>query len=105
LGRRGATREAIARREPLIYKERLSVHELLSEPSLLRFEHGGCTAIDIKSGSGRRNGTEEEAKQRERPLLWNGSLRAKPGHVHPRRRHQRRGSDGSRICQLGTARC
>src|SRR5437868_10516987 len=31
-----ATRAAIARREPLIYGGRLSVHELLGEPDLLR---------------------------------------------------------------------
>ena len=47
-----ATREAIARREPLIYSGRLSVHELLGEPDLLRWERGGYVAIDIKSGTG-----------------------------------------------------
>lgn len=48
-----ATREAIARREPLIYSGRLSVHQLLGEPDLLRAEAGGYVAIDIKSGAGR----------------------------------------------------
>ncbi|MEO6368180.1 MAG: PD-(D/E)XK nuclease family protein, partial [Steroidobacteraceae bacterium] len=47
-----ATREAIARQEPLIYSARLSVHELLGEPDLLRWEQGGYVAIDIKSGAG-----------------------------------------------------
>lgn len=46
-----ATREAIARREPLIYGGRLSVRELLGEPDLLRWEQGGYVAIDIKSGA------------------------------------------------------
>ena len=55
-----ATREAIARREPLIYSARLSVHELLGEPDLLRFESGGYVAIDIKSGSGRESADGEE---------------------------------------------
>ncbi|MEO8315941.1 MAG: TM0106 family RecB-like putative nuclease, partial [Pseudomonadota bacterium] len=54
-----ATREAIARREPLIYGGRLSVHELLGEPDLLRWEHGGYVAIDIKSGAGREGADAE----------------------------------------------
>jgi uncharacterized protein len=60
-----ATREAIARREPLIYSGRLSVHELLGEPDLLRFEQGGYVAIDIKSGAG-REGSEGEDEGRLR---------------------------------------
>lgn len=55
-----ATREAIARREPLIYSGRLSVHELLGEPDLLRLEAGGYVAIDIKSGAGREAAGDEE---------------------------------------------
>ena len=55
-----ATREAIARHEPLIYSGRLSVHELLGEPDLLRWEHGGYVAIDIKSGAARERGDEDE---------------------------------------------
>lgn len=47
-----ATREAVARREPLIYSARLSVHGLLGEPDLLRLEGGGYVAIDIKSAAG-----------------------------------------------------
>ena len=58
--REAATREAIARREPLIYRGRLSIDELLGEPDLLRFEHGGYVAIDIKSGAGREGGEEDE---------------------------------------------
>ena len=49
--REAATREALARREPLIYGGRLSVHELLGEPDLLRLEGGAYVAIDIKSGA------------------------------------------------------
>jgi predicted RecB family nuclease len=58
--REAATREAIARREPLIYGGRLSIDELLGEPDLLRFEHGGYVAIDIKSGAGREGWEEDE---------------------------------------------
>jgi predicted RecB family nuclease len=54
-----ATREAILRREPLIYSGRLSVHELLGEPDLLRLEHSGYVAIDIKSGAGREGADPE----------------------------------------------
>jgi predicted RecB family nuclease len=60
-----ATREAIARREPLIYSGRLSVHELLGEPDLLRLEQGGYVAIDIKSGAG-REGVDGETEGRLR---------------------------------------
>ena len=58
--REAATREAIARRDPLIYGGRLSVDELLGEPDLLRLENGGYVAIDIKSGAGREGAEEEE---------------------------------------------
>lgn len=54
-----ATREAILRREPLIYSGRLSAHELLGEPDLLRLERGGYVAIDIKSGAGREGADPE----------------------------------------------
>jgi predicted RecB family nuclease len=60
-----ATREAIARGDPLIYSGRLSVHELLGEPDLLRREHGGYVAIDIKSGAG-REGADTEGEGRLR---------------------------------------
>ncbi len=55
-----ATREAIARHEPLIYSARLSVHELLGEPDLLRWEQGGYVAIDIKSGAGTEGPDDED---------------------------------------------
>ncbi len=51
-----ATREAIARHEPLIYSGRLLVHELLGEPDLLRREQGGTWPSTSKSGAGRRGG-------------------------------------------------
>jgi uncharacterized protein len=60
-----ATREAISRREPLIYSGRLSVHELLGEPDLLRLERDGYVAIDIKSGAG-REGADAESEGRLR---------------------------------------
>jgi predicted RecB family nuclease len=60
--REAATREAIARREPLIYGGRLSIDELLGEPDLLRFENGGYVAIDIKSGAGREGAEEDEGR-------------------------------------------
>ena len=59
-----ATREAIARREPLIYSGRLSVHELLGEPDVLRLEGSGYVAIDIKSGAGEEAADEEEEEGR-----------------------------------------
>ena len=62
-----ATREAIARREPLIYSGRLSVHELLGEPDLLRLEAGGYVAIDIKSGAGREGADEEDEGKLRKP--------------------------------------
>jgi predicted RecB family nuclease len=62
-----ATREAIARREPLIYSGRLSVHELLGEPDLLRQEQGGYVAIDIKSGAGRESADGEDEGRLRRP--------------------------------------
>lgn len=63
--REAATREAIARGEPLIYSGRLSVHELLGEPDLLRRERGGYVAIDIKSGAG-SEGADAEGEGRLR---------------------------------------
>jgi predicted RecB family nuclease len=58
--REAATRDAIARREALIYSGRLSVHELLGEPDLLRWEQGGYVAIDIKSGAAHEGGDEDD---------------------------------------------
>jgi len=55
----GATRAALARREPLIYNGRLSVDELLGEPDLLRWENSGYAAIDIKSGAGEEGGGDD----------------------------------------------
>jgi uncharacterized protein len=55
-----ATRAAIARQAPLIYGGRLSVHELLGEPDLLRREGHGYVAIDIKSGAGREGADDED---------------------------------------------
>jgi predicted RecB family nuclease len=60
-----ATREAIANGESLIYSGRLSVHELLGEPDLLRREKGGYVAIDIKSGAG-MEGADAEGEGRLR---------------------------------------
>ena len=53
-----ATREAIARHEPLIYSGRLSVHELLGEPDLLRWSRRLCGhRHQIRSG---REGADDE---------------------------------------------
>jgi predicted RecB family nuclease len=63
-----ATREAIARRDPLIYNGRLTVDELLGEPDLLRLEGAGYAAIDIKSGAGEEGGdpdTGEDGKPKK----------------------------------------
>lgn len=54
-----ATREAIARGEPMIYGGRLSVRELLGEPDVLRREQGGYVAIDIKSGAAHEGDVDE----------------------------------------------
>ena len=54
-----ATREAIARGEPLIYAGRLTVDNLVGEPDLLRHEAAGYAAIDIKSGAGEEGGDED----------------------------------------------
>ena len=53
-----ATREAIARREPLIYSGRLSVHELLGEPDLLR----------LRAVAAMWPSTSSPARQRKRPM-------------------------------------
>ncbi len=46
------TREALARREPLVYSGRLTEDDLVGEPDLLRFEGSGYVPGDIKSGAG-----------------------------------------------------
>lgn len=61
--REAATRAAIARQAPLIYGGRLSVHELLGEPDLLRREGAGYVAIDIKSGAAREGADDEDEGQ------------------------------------------
>lgn len=58
--REAATRAAIARHAALIYGGRLSVHELLGEPDLLRREGSGYVAIDIKSGAGREGADDTD---------------------------------------------
>lgn len=55
------TYDAMARREKLIYRGRISEYELLGDPDLLRWEGNGYVAIDIKSGSG-EEGQEDDAK-------------------------------------------
>ena len=58
--REDATRAAMARKEPLIYRGRLSVDDLLGEPDLLELQsNGGYAPGDIKSGGGLEGGDEE----------------------------------------------
>ena len=54
------TREAMERREPLIYSGRIHADDLLGEPDLLRWEANGYVAGDIKSGSG-EEGQDDDA--------------------------------------------
>lgn len=54
------TREAMGRREPLIYGGRISCDDLLGDPDLLRLEGNGYIAGDIKSGSGEEGGVDDE---------------------------------------------
>ena len=54
------TREAMDRREPLIYGGRISVDDLLGDPDLLRLEGGRYVAGDIKSGSGEESGSGDD---------------------------------------------
>ena len=53
------TREAMERREPLIYSGRIHADDLLGEPDLLRLEDDGYVAGDIKSGSGEEGGEDD----------------------------------------------
>jgi len=55
------TRAAIARREPLIYRGRLTSGDLVGEPDLLELRGKGYIPGDIKSGSG-LDGEDSEAK-------------------------------------------
>lgn len=58
--REAATQAAMARKEPLIYRGRISADDLLGEPDLLELQPcGGYIPGDIKSGSGLEGGDEE----------------------------------------------
>lgn len=58
--REAATLAAMARKEPLIYRGRISADDLLGEPDLLELQScGGYIPGDIKSGSGLEGGDEE----------------------------------------------
>ena len=58
--REAATRAAMARGEPLIYRGRLSVDDLLGEPDLLELQsNGGYVPGAIKSGSGLEGGDDD----------------------------------------------
>lgn len=55
-----ATRAAMDRGEPLIYRGRLSVDDLLGEPDLLELQsNGGYVPGAIKSGSGLEGGDDD----------------------------------------------
>jgi len=55
------TIEAMNRREPLIYSNRITTGDLVGEPDLLRFTGDGYIAGDIKSGAG-EEGREDLSK-------------------------------------------
>ncbi len=58
--REAATMAAIARREPLIYRGRISAGDLLGEPDLLELQANDCYIPgDIKSGGGMEGGDED----------------------------------------------
>lgn len=59
------TREAIARKEPLIYAGRISAGDLLGEPDLIRFEENGYVPGDIKAAAG-EEGPDDHRKPKER---------------------------------------
>ena len=54
------TSEAMRRGDELIYSGRIRSGDLLGEPDILRRQHGGYVAGDIKSGSGEEDASEEE---------------------------------------------
>lgn len=58
--REEATLQAMARKEPLIYRGRLTVDDLVGEPDLLELQaNGGYAPGDIKSGGGLEGGDED----------------------------------------------
>ena len=58
--REAATHAAITRKEPLIYRGRLTVDDLVGEPDLLELQpNGGYAPGDIKSGGGLEGGDED----------------------------------------------
>lgn len=60
------TKAAMEQRVPLIYGGRIHVNDLLGEPDLLRLEGVGYIPGDIKSGSGREGGDEEDHRLKTR---------------------------------------
>ena len=58
------TKEAMARGDGLIYGGRIRFHDLLGEPDLLLRMEEGYVAGDIKSGSGLKEGTEDQPGHR-----------------------------------------
>lgn len=64
--REAATLDAMARKEPLIYRGRISADDLLGEPDLLELQPCGKYAPgDIKSGAGIEGGEEGEEKYKK----------------------------------------
>jgi predicted RecB family nuclease len=53
------TLEAIEKKEPLIYRGRISADDLLGEPDLLRLGEDGYVAGDIKSGAGEEGDADD----------------------------------------------
>ena len=58
------TKEAMARGDGLIYGGRIRFHDLLGEPDLLLRMDKGYAAGDIKSGSGLKEGTDDQPGRR-----------------------------------------
>lgn len=74
--REAATEAAMARKEPLIYRGRISADDLLGEPDLLALQPcGKYTPGDIKSGSGLEGSDEGEEKYKKHYAVQLGLYR------------------------------
>ena len=74
--REAATDDAMARKEPLIYRGRIAADDLLGEPDLLELQPCGKYAPgDIKSGSGLEGGDDGEEKYKKHYAVQLGLYR------------------------------
>lgn len=82
--REAATLAAMARKEPLIYRGRLSVDDLLGEPDLLELQPSGrYIPGDIKSGGGMEGEDEDSGGRLKRHYA------VQLGHYSNRRSYRR----------------